>query len=72
MPTPLLERLETHMTLGQCSPGFHLSEADMTEIVTALREVERLRFERDTLVGDIERLRTLVETAFAEGQRYAP
>jgi hypothetical protein len=33
----LLERLETHVALEQSSPGFHLSNADMAEIIKALR-----------------------------------
>jgi hypothetical protein len=37
MMASLLERLETHVALGASSPGFHLSEADMIEIIKALR-----------------------------------
>lgn len=33
----LLEKLETHLALGLSTPGFHLSNDDIREIVVALR-----------------------------------
>lgn len=36
----LLHRLETHAALGVASPGFHLSDEDIVEIIAALRAAQ--------------------------------
>ncbi len=35
--TELLKKLETHSMLGAASPGFHLTEDDISEVIGALR-----------------------------------
>lgn len=38
--TDLLSRLETHVALKASSPGFHLSDADIEEILVALKAAQ--------------------------------